>query len=258
MPTQLERDSHQALYEQLTARLRELIKNCSEGERLPTEKELVQQYGLSRSTVRRGLDTLIDEGLLIRRQGKGTFVAPARVVHPIDHIGAFLDTFSLHGLNPESELLAFEWLSDPERMPAGVEVEQALYFERIHRLDGEPYDLAKACIPEPFGGRVSRSDLEAHTSFDLLARKLGLAIARVRTTIRGVRADAATAKRLGLSQGDPVMMLIRWFYTDSGELAQQDVHQMSADRFEFSLDRHAQSTEEAQGVITLKPVQRRD
>ena len=77
---QLDTNNAVPLYEQLRVALRERLDSgvLDPGERLPSETELCQKYGVSRITVRRAVDELVEEGILERRQGKGTFVAPKR------------------------------------------------------------------------------------------------------------------------------------------------------------------------------------
>ena len=88
----LERASSRTLYEQLTLELREsLLSSFRVGEKIPTEDELVKRYKTSRSTVRRAIKDLVDEGLLMRRQGKGTFVSRSlpKIVHEMDRLKSF-------------------------------------------------------------------------------------------------------------------------------------------------------------------------
>ena len=79
---QLDTNNAVPLYEQLRVALRERLDSgvLDPGERLPSEAELCRKYGVSRITVRRAVDELVEEGILERRQGKGTFVAPKRAV----------------------------------------------------------------------------------------------------------------------------------------------------------------------------------
>lgn len=101
--SQLERESDRSLYEQITDRLRQqLIEGREVGEQLPTEEELVRAYAVSRSTVRKAIQRLVAEGMLVRRQGKGTFFArrTPRIIHAIDRLAPFVDTFTHHRRKP--------------------------------------------------------------------------------------------------------------------------------------------------------------
>ena len=69
----LRRESPRALHQQLSDRLREdLLRDYTQGQQIPTEEELTQRYGVSRVTVRRAIQTLVEQNVLLRRQGKGT------------------------------------------------------------------------------------------------------------------------------------------------------------------------------------------
>lgn len=129
------RQSPRALHEQLTDRLRaELASGYRAGDRIPTEGAIMQAHHLSRVTVRRALQTLVDDGVLVRRQGKGTFLAGQRprVVHRIDRFGPFLDAFSASGVQVEVTLLDFRWEA-PEVLPAVLRAGQrkALAYDRL-------------------------------------------------------------------------------------------------------------------------------
>ncbi|HEX3468967.1 MAG TPA: GntR family transcriptional regulator, partial [Candidatus Elarobacter sp.] len=95
----LQRQSSHSLYEQIADRLRQTIIASDEPGQLPTEEALVQLYGVSRSTVRKAVQRLVDESLLVRRQGKGTFVAQPipKIVHSIDRLAPFYETFRQAG-----------------------------------------------------------------------------------------------------------------------------------------------------------------
>ncbi|HEY0233336.1 MAG TPA: GntR family transcriptional regulator, partial [Dokdonella sp.] len=72
---------------------------------LPGERELAQQHAVSRVTVRKAIEGLVADGLLVQRQGSGTFVS-ARIVRPFSHLTSFSDELRARGLDPRSETLA--------------------------------------------------------------------------------------------------------------------------------------------------------
>src|SRR4051794_30723807 len=107
----LRRDGAQALYDQLAARLIEEVAVMRSGQRLPTETELMAAYGVSRTTVRSAVAALVERGLLVKRQGKGTFVNKPEVTHSLDHLSPFVAVLAAAGKESETRLSDFGWVT---------------------------------------------------------------------------------------------------------------------------------------------------
>jgi GntR family transcriptional regulator len=234
-PTRLLRDGPDVLYEQMADRLRELATSLSEGAPLPSESVLMRRYGVSRSTVRKALKTLVAEGLLTSRQGVGTFVARRRVGHPLTELGGFVEAFTRHGLDVQSELGAFGWADDPAALPAGAPANAGggLVFRRVYRVDTAVWAVADCCVFEPYGADITRADLQRTPSFELLQRRFGSPIAgsEISVGLGGVPVDVATL--LGVRPDSPVLRLRRLLSARDGAPVQYAVYHVPADRFEF-------------------------
>lgn len=234
----LDREGPDALHEQLTARLRADIQRLGPGARLPTEQELTSTYGISRTTVRSALQVLVDEGLLVRRQGRGTYVATPRLAHPLDQVWAFVETFTAGGLAPSSEVIGFGWVENQNELPTelGGPHSGALHVRRLYRVSDEPAALAEAYLPDPYGRSISRADVEEHPTFQVLQERLGVDVHRARVVVRSRAADNKVADALGLVPQSPLLVLHRWLYSADAALLQYAVYHLPADQFEFSLE----------------------
>src|SRR5579863_9052969 len=103
----LDSSQDRPLYRQLSDRLRGQIARMRAGDRISSEPELAQSLGVSRFTVAKAIESLVDEGLVVRRQGKGTFVAvPPLLRTPID-LRSFTESVRATGRSATSELLEF-------------------------------------------------------------------------------------------------------------------------------------------------------
>lgn len=103
------------LYEQIRNEIRQAILdgNLKRGEQLPSESDLCTHYQVSRITIRKALTLLTDEGLVIRRQGKGSFVAPTDKVHgELDRTLSFSDYVTQHGMTSDAHVLKREVVKD--------------------------------------------------------------------------------------------------------------------------------------------------
>ena len=133
-------DDHAPLYKQLQRALREAIqtKVLSPDDALPAERDLAEEFGISRITVRKALDGLVSEGLLTRRQGAVTFVA-ARVEKSFSKLSSFTEDMISRGRTPRSEWISkAEGLVTPEEsLTLGLSPGTQVYrFARIRYADG--------------------------------------------------------------------------------------------------------------------------
>lgn len=243
----LQRHSHLALHEQLADELRRQIRTMNDGDRLPTEGELSETYGLSRTTIRKAIQALVEESLVVRRRGKGSFVASPPLTYALDRVGAFTDTFTTQGLKPESQILSFRWIDDPIELPPEMdgEPEAALFAARLYQLDGEPKALAHMYFPNKFGAAIRRTDIEKHPAFQIIEEKLQVPIGRGRIAIRGSSCPSEIAEVLQLSESSPILLLHRWIHSTGGQLVQYSVHYLPFNEFQFNLETAAMSEEQS-------------
>ena len=106
----LDRNSTTSLFAQIEANLRRNIENgiYQAGKKMPTEIELMKTYNVSRITIRRAVENLTQEGLLEKKQGKGTFVKEKKITRKISHTISFSDACYQSGLTPTSILISKE------------------------------------------------------------------------------------------------------------------------------------------------------
>lgn len=119
------------------------------GDTIPSERELCERFGVSRMTVRQAIDALVNEGLLHREQGRGTFVAPARTDMELRLVG-FGDDMRRRGMAPSTELLDAETVEAPWDVAESLELEPGAAVHHVQRLgwaDGRPMALEETWIP---------------------------------------------------------------------------------------------------------------
>jgi GntR family transcriptional regulator len=147
----LDEQGRAPLYQQLQRALRSAIaKNVlAPDEALPPERDLADEFSVSRITVRKALDGLVNEGLLIRRQGAGTFVA-ARVEKSFSKLSSFSEDMISRGRKPHSVWLSRSagTVTPEESMTLGLSPGSAVYrFSRIRYADEAPMALEYTTVP---------------------------------------------------------------------------------------------------------------
>ena len=232
--TGLQRGSSASMHEQLAGRLRTLVAQMQPDSQMPTEKDLVDRYGVSRTTVRRALGALVEEGLLVRRQGAGTFVAPQRIVHPLDQLRPFVSIFSSVGKQPEGLILRFEWSANPPQL-SNLGCTEGLLVRRLYTIDGAPQAIADIAIPAPFGQRISRSQIEEHPIYQVLQQDLGLTLSYGKITLASEGAPSDLARHLGVEAGHPLLVLSRATFDKEDRPVEHAIYHLLPDRFELRL-----------------------
>ena len=171
----LERESVRSLYEQAADRLRAHFMGMRPGERVPTEAELTRFFQVGRSTIRKALQRLVEEGLLVRSPGKGTFIARAVpcIIHSIDRVSAFMDTFRRNGEDVRTQMIDFGWLGREVPLPEKLRdwPRPVLRFDRLYVSRGIPHAVARVCLPYTIGNHISSADVESTPVYRMLREK---------------------------------------------------------------------------------------
>ena len=198
---------------------------------LPSERMLSESLGLSRITARKAIEVLVGQGLVLRRQGSGNFIAP-RLEQPLSKLASFSEELRQRGYLPSSH-----WINR-EIAPASAAEREALglargarvaRLERLRLADGVPmaYErstvLLRAC-PRP-------QDLDG--SLYLHLARSGLAPVRAVQHIRAVNAEAALAAPLGIAIGTALLWVSRTAYLPDGVAVEHTQSYCRSDYYDF-------------------------
>ena len=236
---QLVRGSPRALYEQLADRLRdELLAQHAAGRQLPTEEALMKTYSVSRATVRRAMDILVSEGALMRRQGKGTFVARPRpkIVHAVDRLAPFADTFKRAGREVDARLIEYAWVDDPELPESARDWElPVLSYTRAFASDDMTHAVTREYLPRNIAEGVTRADVERLPTYDLLQKKLGMRIAGAEFRVSSRPTSPELARILDISPSTFLLVLERTFRDRDGRVIEAATHFLRPDVYQLSV-----------------------
>jgi GntR family transcriptional regulator len=205
---------HQQLYEILRHKI--LQGEWKVGEMIPTEPELMQQFKLSRITVRRALNRLVDEGLIYRQQGRGSFVAERTLEQGLTRIISFTEDMNQRGMVPRTEVLFSDLVPAPQDVAERLGLEAGIETARLERLriaSDEPLSIEESYLVHSYFPGVLENDYAVNPLRESLEAKYGIRILRAKQIIRAVRASTHQARLLTVSAGSPLLFIERVSYS---------------------------------------------
>lgn len=231
------------LYHQIQHLLRHRIHNglYRPGTQIPSEHELAAELGVSRVTLREALRELVRESLLVKIQGKGTFVAsnPPKRLAPVRYTG-FLEELQ--------ERVRKLRVTDVEiaQLPPTPDVKKTLQLDdatsevtvirRLRLVDDQPFSFTQNYLPTEIGVRIRQKDLYSMPLLKILQEDLKIPIVKASETIEAAPADPDTARRLGVPVLYPVLHMTRVMYTTGGKPFELVDIYYRADKYHYSVN----------------------
>ncbi|MGH7714467.1 MAG: GntR family transcriptional regulator, partial [Vulcanimicrobiaceae bacterium] len=225
-----------ALYVQLAEDLARRIQSGEYGprRRLPGEFELVDRYGLSRVTVRQAMSVLERRGLVIRRRGVGTFVASPKVHQDLaDPLRGFYDGLVAKGLKPEFILVDYRKVTPSVQMAKKLGTNSAMLAVRLYKLDDAPFAVVYVHM-HAVAANTTRDEVAVTPIYHIMER-LGHRLTRAELTIRAQAAGQGPGRLLDVAAAEPVLILDRTSYAESGEAMENTVCYLRSDAYEFGI-----------------------
>jgi GntR family transcriptional regulator len=221
------------LYQQLQSALRRAIadKRLAADEALPAERDIAHEFGVSRITVRKALDALVDEGLVTRRQGAGTFIA-ARVEKSFSKLSSFTEDMLSRGLTPRSVWLrrAEGTVTPEESLILGLGPGTPVYrFHRIRYADDTTMALEYTTVP---GFCLPGKEAVEDSLYTALERH-GARPARALQRLRAVLITAEQANLMGIAEGAPALLIERRGFLPDGRAVEFTQSYYRGDAYDF-------------------------
>ncbi|ALI09662.1 MULTISPECIES: GntR family transcriptional regulator [Pseudomonas] len=237
MSTSILRDSTTSLYEQIAHQLLEEIQrgDYEPSGKLPSEAQLGERFGVSRVTVRLAVGKLSDDGVVERKQGKGTFVAAKQVRHGLDALRSFHEALLLQGLQPSMQVLSHALQPVPETLRGLFEqAHDCLLLERLHFVDDEPIALGRSHLPAELAS-VAWAEVEHQPIYSILESITGLAVSRADLAIRAQEADKSLGSALHVKRGAALLVMERTSYFADGRCCDRTTFFIRPERYAFVL-----------------------
>lgn len=235
----LERNGSLPLYRQLEEIMKQRITNqdWEAGARIPTETELIEEFDVSRTTVREAVDQLVQEGLLDKLQGRGTFVRRQPLEVPLGPLTGFAEEVLERGQIPSATLLSTELSRDffyeahQLKVPHG---EPVLRIERVRLADGEPIALERTFWPKAVGELLLEEDLNRAQFYPILERH-GVYLVEADEKILAANASEEEVRILGVEPGEALLEMRRVSYGEDGRPVEFARNRYRSDRYFYQV-----------------------
>lgn len=230
----------QPLYDQLVDLLKEKIENeLKPDSMLPSERELADQYALSRTTVRLALQELEKMGYIYRQHGKGTFVSDLSN-KALNLVGAYSFTEQMRALGkkPKTEVLDFKIVEANKYFAKNLQVklgEPLVKIKRLRLADDMPMMVERSYLPRKIFMTLRLEDLEEMPLYDLFSKRFNQTIKLAEEEFYASIAVNKDAEQLNINENSPSLNLVRTTYNDKNEVVEFTLSVARADQFHYKI-----------------------
>ena len=202
-----------SLHSQLADQIREMIysRELISGEKILSEHELMNRFGISRGTVRHAIETLVNEGLLLRVHGKGTYVAEEGLSHPAGvRPLSFAESLKNQGMEFETKVLEKKVLPAPENVKNELQASTSdliCFLRRVRYVGGEPILCQESWTNLSECPGYEKADFQVEPAFSAAERCSGkkIAYSKIRYTARA--AGVEHGRYLHCDENSPILVL---------------------------------------------------
>lgn len=231
----LKQDAITPLYVQLMEELETSIRNgvYKPGDKIMTEAEMAKEYGVSLITVRKAVGSLMEKGLVVRKQGKGTFVTKPKYSRNMKKLQSFTEMCEQMGVKPGAQVLENRLIMADKKVADRLGIEpgsNVVYISRLRLADGEPVQVEKSYFPLKYAFLLEE-DLNNGSMFECLKEKAGAKVASSEKMIELYRATAEEAALMDVKKGDYLLFVKSTAYDENGEPMYAGIQLINGDRF---------------------------
>lgn len=242
---QVDRDNPLPLHVQLQQALSDSIRRrvWKPGQQLPGEPELCRTFGVSRTTVRQALNELARQGVLVREQGRGTYVAQPKLVGTAaQRLSGFHEDMTALGRPLVSQVLKQRVIAADDLVAERLDLrpgDPVVEIERLRLVEAQPVVLTTTYLPQGLCPGLETADLRRRSLYEFLHSECRRTLARGWRTIEAVAADSRQARLLATRKGAPLILLQSVSYLSNGRPIEYyfAFHRGDRSRFEVELVR---------------------
>jgi GntR family transcriptional regulator len=206
---------------------------------IPTEQELMEEFDVSRTTLRQAITMLVQDGLLEKKQGKGTIVKTQPLIGgSLGKLKGFAEEAIERGLTPESKLIRAEFKKDLYYEKTKLRVaddEEILVIERVRFADEVPIAIERSCWPVHIGQILNKEDLNRAKFYEVLESE-GILLKRAKEKISAMNATIYEADLLGIRAGEALLEMTRLSFGFDDKPIEFTTTKFRSDKYHYDIE----------------------
>ncbi len=221
MGRKLNHESVIPLYHQLKEILKETIEKgeLKPGDKILSENELCAEFNISRNTAKKAIEDLVQEGVLRRIQGKGTFISKPKLEQSLSGFYSFSKVMQEKGMDPKDVILHMNVVEASSRVARKLHVkdgERVLELKRLRCANNEPIILETSYIPEKLVPEMSQDKVQESSLYDVMEKEYGVIVTKAKEVFEPVLIRDYESEYLKVKEGYPALLLERVAYDTKG------------------------------------------
>lgn len=239
-PVSIEQGPSMPRYYQLIEIIREQCAALEPGQLIPTEQEMCQMYSISRTTVRKALDYLTQEGVLYRIQGKGTFIAPPKLRERfVQQAAGIFEDMSVRGVALQTRVIEQSIVHSSRVVASELQLvagNPVIKLVRVRYLENEPLLISTSFHPYRLFPGLESEDLTSVSLYALLREKYGTQIGKGTRLVEAILSSEKEAELLHTTPGAPLLVLTGTMYDTKGHLVEYSITHHRGDRSQIEIE----------------------
>ena len=233
------------LHYQLANELRNYIQSgtWNIGDLFPTDREVMEKYNVSATTVRRAIKQLVNEGWIERRPGKGTFIKKEPIKEELGHLTGFFEEMTNKGFVPNAEILEIkEVIVNDAVLKEFPELkrlneDKLMLIKKLHKINDKKLVYVNSFWTLEYGKELAKYDLSNTGVYEIANRFLNVQLTRAEETISAKAATKEEAELLDIKKGEPVLLMERLTYQNDTPI-EYAYNVYRADRYRYYIVLH--------------------
>lgn len=233
-------DNNIPLYQQYAEKFRQMIlnKEISVGDRFPAEIDLAEKYGVARITIRNAINELVQDNLLVRKRGKGTFVAEPKIERKLVNVASFTERMQSRGIRAGAQCIDLKVIKADDKLSKKLQIPKkadVVELVRLRSSDNTPVALERSYLPNDSYPGIEQERLENNSLYHVLESKYRTRPGHSSKTLEMARASSLEAKLLKTSVGSPLFLMISTVFTEENQVMEYVEILFKGDRFRFQV-----------------------